>query len=43
LKYVETRHAQLQQSLEQKKEMTDDIEKQLKDALADFKGKVWQK
>src|SRR5258705_1420177 len=43
LKYVETRHAQLQQALEQKKEMTDDIEKQLKDALADFKGKVWQK
>src|SRR5882762_9300565 len=43
LKFVETRHAQLQTALEQKKEMTDDIEKQLKDALADFKGKVWQK
>jgi F-type H+-transporting ATPase subunit alpha len=43
LKYVETRHSQLEKALEQKKELTDDLEKQLKDALADFKGKVWQK
>jgi F-type H+-transporting ATPase subunit alpha len=43
LKHVETRNAQLVTALEQKKEMTDDIEKQLKEAIAEFKGKVWQK
>src|SRR5207245_2703002 len=43
LKFVETRFAQLEKTLEQKKELSDDVEKQLKDALAEFKSKVWQK
>src|SRR3954463_5545845 len=33
LKFVETRAAQLQKTLEEKKELTDDLEKQLKEAL----------
>src|SRR5687767_8305058 len=43
LKFVQTQHAQLEKTLEQKKEMTDDLEKQLKDALADFKANTWKK
>jgi F-type H+-transporting ATPase subunit alpha len=43
LKFVETRFAQLEKTLEQKKELTDDLEKQLKDALSEFKAKSWQK
>jgi F-type H+-transporting ATPase subunit alpha len=43
LKYVETRHSQLQTTLEQKKELSDDVEKQLKEAMGEFKAKVWQK
>src|SRR5882724_815665 len=43
IKYVETRFSQLQKTLEEKKELTDDLEKQLKDALAEFKAKSWQK
>jgi F-type H+-transporting ATPase subunit alpha len=43
LSYVSTSQSQLEKSIEQKKELTDDIEKQLKDALNDFKTKVWKK
>jgi F-type H+-transporting ATPase subunit alpha len=43
LKYVETQQSQLQSSLEQKKEMTDDIEKGIKEALNEFKSKIWKK
>jgi F-type H+-transporting ATPase subunit alpha len=43
LKFVETRAGQLQQTLESKKELSEDLEKQLKDALNEFKTKVWQK
>ena len=43
LKYVETQQSQLQTALEQKKEMSDDIEKGIKEALNEFKSKVWQK
>jgi len=43
LKYAETRFGQLEKTLEQKKELTDDLEKQLREALAEFKSKGWQK
>src|SRR5256886_10984117 len=43
LKYAETRFGQLEKTLEQKKELTDDLEKQLKEALSEFKSKGWQK
>jgi F-type H+-transporting ATPase subunit alpha len=43
LKYAETRFGQLEKTLEQKKELTDDLEKQLKEALSEFKAKGWQK
>jgi len=43
LKFVETRSPQLQKTLEEKKELTDDLEKQLREALAEFKSKGWQK
>jgi F-type H+-transporting ATPase subunit alpha len=43
LKYVDTSAAGLRQSLATKKELTDDIENQLKQVLADFKAKGWKK
>src|SRR4051812_35647702 len=43
LKYVETQQSQLITTLEQKKELSEDLENQLKTALSDFKSKVWQK
>ncbi|MEA2711956.1 MAG: F-type H+/Na+-transporting ATPase subunit alpha [Phycisphaerales bacterium] len=43
LSYVDSSASQLRQSLAEKKELTDDVENQLKQALTDFKGKIWQK
>jgi F-type H+-transporting ATPase subunit alpha len=43
LSYVDSSGAALRQGLGQKKELTDDLEKQLKQALDDFKSKVWKK
>jgi F-type H+-transporting ATPase subunit alpha len=43
LKYVDTNAAQLRDGLEKKKELTDEIEGQLKQVLQDFKSKVWKK
>jgi F-type H+-transporting ATPase subunit alpha len=43
LTYVDQRAAGLRDALAQKKELTDDIEKQLKQALDDFKKNVWKK
>src|SRR5438045_1367636 len=43
LKYVETQQSQLITTLEQKKELSEDLENPLKTALSDFKSKVWQK
>jgi len=43
LQYAQTHNAQLEKSIEQKKELSDDLEKQLKDALSEFKAKIWQK
>ena len=43
LTYVDQRSAGLRQALADKKELTDDIEKQLKAALEDFKKSSWKK
>ena len=43
LTYVDQRTAGLRQALADKKELTDDLEKQLKAALDDFKKGVWKK
>jgi F-type H+-transporting ATPase subunit alpha len=43
LTFVDQRHAGLRQALLEKKELTDDIEKQLKAALDDFKKSGWTK
>jgi F-type H+-transporting ATPase subunit alpha len=43
LQYVETQVSGLRKALADKKELTGDIETQLKQALADFKSKVWGK
>src|SRR3954467_14284514 len=41
LEYVDTRAANLRQGLADKKELSEDFEKQLKQALDDFKKTVW--
>jgi F-type H+/Na+-transporting ATPase subunit alpha len=43
LKYVDTRVSGLRQGLAEKKELTPDLEGQLKQALNDFKTSTWQK
>ncbi len=43
LSYVDTNASAMRSTLADKKELTDDIEKQLKQALEDFKAKVWKK
>jgi F-type H+-transporting ATPase subunit alpha len=43
LAYISASWSQLAATLGQKKELTADIEKQLRQALADFKSKVWKK
>jgi F-type H+-transporting ATPase subunit alpha len=43
LQYVDTTVPQLRSDLASKKELTDAIENQLKQALADFKAKAWKK
>jgi F-type H+-transporting ATPase subunit alpha len=43
LRYAETGSAGLRDGLTQKKELTEDLENQLKTALNDFKSKVWKK
>jgi F-type H+-transporting ATPase subunit alpha len=43
LKYVDTRAAALRQGLAEKKELTAELEAQLKQALTDFKSSTWQK
>jgi F-type H+-transporting ATPase subunit alpha len=43
LKYVDTRVSGLRQGLAEKKELTGELEGQLKQALTDFKGSTWQK
>src|SRR3982750_1223644 len=43
LTYVDQRAASLRQTLSEKKELSDDVENQLKQALNDFKGSVWKK
>jgi F-type H+-transporting ATPase subunit alpha len=43
LQYVDTSAPQVRQSLAEKKELTDEIEKQLKATLDDFKSKAWKK
>src|SRR5947207_732969 len=43
LGYVDTTAAQMRQDLGTKKELTADIEGQLKQAIADFKAKAWKK
>jgi F-type H+-transporting ATPase subunit alpha len=43
LAYVDQRQAGMKKDLEQKKELTDAIESQLKQALDDFKKSVWKK
>jgi F-type H+-transporting ATPase subunit alpha len=43
LKYVDTRAASLRQALADKKELTAELEGQLKQALNDFKTSTWQK
>src|SRR3954463_9114649 len=43
LKYVDTRVPQLRQGLADKRELTGDLEAQLKQALNDFKSTGWQK
>ena len=43
LTFVDQRHGSLRQNLAEKKELTDQIESGLKQALEDFKKGVWQK
>jgi F-type H+-transporting ATPase subunit alpha len=43
LSYVEASASDLRGSLAEKKELTEDIENRLKQALGDFKSKVWKK
>jgi F0F1-type ATP synthase alpha subunit len=43
LRYAETTSAGLREGLAQKKELTEDLENQLKNALNDFKQKAWKK
>ena len=43
LQYVDTSGGTLRQDLASKPELTEDIEDRLKQALADFKAKVWKK
>jgi F-type H+-transporting ATPase subunit alpha len=43
LKYVDASAPQLRQNLATKKELTDEIEGQLKQALSDFKSRAWTK
>jgi F-type H+-transporting ATPase subunit alpha len=43
LKYVDTRVPQLRQGLAEKKELTAELEAQLKQALNEFKASAWQK
>ena len=43
LQYVDTSAAALRLDLATKKELTEDIETRLKQALVDFQGKVWKK
>jgi len=43
LKFVDAGAPQLRRDLAQKKDLTDEIDKQLKQVLADFKAKAWRK
>jgi F-type H+-transporting ATPase subunit alpha len=43
LSYVESSAASLRQTLGERKELTKDLEDQLRQALNDFKAKVWKK
>jgi F-type H+-transporting ATPase subunit alpha len=43
LSYVDTSYSNLRSSLVEKKDLTEDIEKLLKEALEKFKASVWQK
>jgi hypothetical protein len=43
LRYVDASFASLRQGLAQKHELTPEFESQLKQALTDFKAKVWKK
>jgi F-type H+/Na+-transporting ATPase subunit alpha len=43
LSYIDTSASELRQSLAQKGELSEDVENQLKQALNDFKSKVWKK
>jgi F-type H+-transporting ATPase subunit alpha len=42
IKFIETQHGGLIDELEKKKEMSEDLEKRLREVLAEFK-KTWQK
>ena len=42
LAYVDTNYKQLTTGLTEKKDLTEDFEKQLKDALTSFKAKMWK-
>jgi F0F1-type ATP synthase alpha subunit len=42
LQYVQTNAADLRSGLEQKRELSDDLENKLKQALTEFKSKVWK-
>jgi F-type H+-transporting ATPase subunit alpha len=43
LSYVDTAAPQLRSELAEKRDLTDEIDKQLKEVLNDFKSKVWKK
>jgi F-type H+-transporting ATPase subunit alpha len=43
LAYVDASAAQVRNGLKEKKDLTEELEKQLKQALTDFKAKVWKK
>ena len=43
LQYIDSSASQMRQTLVEKKELTADIESQLKTAITDFKAKVWKK
>src|SRR5687767_10925994 len=43
LSYIDTSHSQLREGLAQRGELTEEVENQLKQALTDFKSKVWKK